>query len=596
MCVRGCDSYSINRIRDQFIDRLVNDEYTRHGYYTAKNNAFDRIESVFNEPSDNALNALLNNFWNGWADVANNPDSAGARETLRSTAESLTAQFNYISTQLRTYKDTINDEIEARVNTINNLTAAIHQCNKVITGSEGALGNNANDTRDQRDLLLNELAKLIDVDYFEDDLGALVINTNGQMLVSPATSHELMMRRTELTEQDGYQYSRVEVSFALTGTPFNPKQGELRALMDIRDQDIPKYEEYINSLAKTLITEVNKIHQNGFALNGLTFIDFFDSDPRNLNAANIRVGQAIKNDINNIAAGSGGQKGRVSNIEVDRQEIEGHYTLPAINPADENNAKERSLNLFGHGNLEIYDSATMVQLVEGTDYFIDTNGVVTFHSNVDGPITVNSTYNRSEYVVPQLSPGETATLNLTDFDPRYREIFKDSVKITTTDATGKETELQEGKDFDVNYVTGEITFKYSSKNAFTRLSGTPVKISFDFHKSGEAGPGDGDNALALYQLRGDALMQSDVFGKSTQTINEFYAGMLGRLGVERNQAESGLETRTFALQQLQTSQDETMGVNLDEEVANLIQYQHTYQASARYLSTINTMLDVLLNM
>ncbi len=75
----GVEVYSINRIRDQFIDRLVNDEYTRHGYYTAKNNAFDRIESVFHEPSEEALNTLLNNFWNGWADVANNPDSAGAR-------------------------------------------------------------------------------------------------------------------------------------------------------------------------------------------------------------------------------------------------------------------------------------------------------------------------------------------------------------------------------------------------------------------------------------------------------------------------------------------------------------------------------------
>jgi len=72
--------------------------------------------------------------------------------------------------------------------------------------------------------------------------------------------------------------------------------------------------------------------------------------------------------------------------------------------------------------------------------------------------------------------------------------------------------------------------------------------------------------------------------------------MLGRLGVERNDAAAGLDTRTFALAQLKVRQDEIMGVNLDEEIASLIQYQYTYQASARYLTTINTMLETLLNM
>jgi flagellar hook-associated protein 1 FlgK len=91
-------------------------------------------------------------------------------------------------------------------------------------------------------------------------------------------------------------------------------------------------------------------------------------------------------------------------------------------------------------------------------------------------------------------------------------------------------------------------------------------------------------------------MQGDVFGNSTQTMNQFYSGMLGRLGVERNDAAAGLSNRTDALKQLTTRQNEVMGVNLDEEIANLIQYQHTYQASARFLTTINTMLETLLNM
>jgi len=68
------------------------------------------------------------------------------------------------------------------------------------------------------------------------------------------------------------------------------------------------------------------------------------------------------------------------------------------------------------------------------------------------------------------------------------------------------------------------------------------------------------------------------------------------LGVERNDAAKGLDTRTYALEQLKIRQNEIMGVSLDEEMAIMMKYEYTYQASARYLTTINSMLETLLNM
>ena len=510
----GVEVYSINRVRDQFIDRLVNDEYTRYGYYSVKDSAFARIEDMFNERKDHALNALLNDFWNGWDDVSKNPESAGARETLRSTTESLVTQFHYLTTQLRSYKETINDEIEARVNKINEITAGIYRCNMTIAASENTFGNKANDTRDQRDLLLQKLAQMVDVDYFEDEHGILTVSSNGQMLVSAAKSHELVMSRSELTDIDGYQYSKVEVRHELTGNAFIPKQGELRALMDVRDVDIPKYESYINELAKTLITEVNKVHQSGYALSGLSYIDFFDSEPNNLNAANIKLGQAIKDDINNIAAGIGG---KIINVDV----------------------KDFS------GDLDTITDPTK------------------------------------------------PTLKLQEIDSQYRHICKGTL---TIEGGVPPRVLQEGVDYYVDYKNAQIVFHDNSGDIAAGAALGNLRLSFDYNATGYSGPGDGDNALLLSQLRNKLLMQGDVFGNSTQTINQNYSGMLGRLGVERNDAAAGLSNRIDALKQLSTRQNEIMGVNLDEEIANLIQYQHTYQASARYLTTINTMLETLLNM
>jgi len=525
----GVEVYAVNRIRDQFIDRLVNEELTRYGYFSVKDAAYNRIESIFNEPDEASLNSLMNKFWNSWSDLANNPDKAGARETLRSTAETMVGQFQYIMNQMRSYKNTLNDEIEARVNTINEIIVSIDRCNKVVTATEAPRGSNANDTRDQRDKLLEELAQLINIDYYEDDMGAVIVSTSGNMLVSAARSHEILMRHSAYTASDGHQYSMVEMSFALTAKEFVPASGEMRALLDIRDIEIPRYEEYINSLAKTMITEVNKIHQNAYALTGMTFIDFFDSDPSKFSATNMSLSAAVKNNINNIAAAAGGQK---------------------------------------------ISSPILDVLPNGVDPIII------------GPLTPT----------PPDSPVQL--LDLTTFAGDYRYICKNTLEISYTDpASGKTMQLHEGKDYDIDWNTAQITFKYSAvDNAFSDPAGLQVSIKFDYHESGFGGPADGDAALLISQLRDKALMQSDVLGKTTQTMSQFYTGALGRLGVERNEAAAGLDTRTSALQQLKNRQNEIMGVAIDEEMAIMMKYEYTYQASARYFSTINSMLDTLLNM
>jgi len=585
----GVEVYAINRVRDQFIDRLVNQEQTRFGYFSIKDAAYNRVESVFQEPKEHALSQLLKNFWNNWMDVANNPNNAGARQTLRATTESMTTQFNYIATQLREYKDTINEEIEARVKRINELTAGIYRCNTIISSSE-SLKNKANDTRDKRDLMLEELAKITDIDYFEEENGSLIVTSNGQTLVSATKNYELSVRRVEHIDYAGYQYSKIEVTFGPTGKTFTPKSGELKALLEVRDVDIPEYENYTNELARGLITEVNKIHQSGFSLSGLTFIDFFDSDPSKLNAASMSLSAAVKKDINNIAAGTGGKTIGVNEIKSSNSQT---VTVPASNQVYLKNFHAPQDIAVERNSVKIVDSISGSVFREGTDYTIDYNtGIITFASTPPNDVKMDYNYSIPTFNVPQLiDGGPPFIVDLMDFNTDYRFIEKNSLVIKDTNGNL----LQEGKDYDIDYKTAKITFKYSATNAFENPL-NQVSITFDYHKSGYGGPGDGDNALLISQLRDKAVMQNDAFRRSTQTIDQFYTGVLGRLGTERNTVGSGLETRQFALEQLKTQQNEIMGVDMNEEIANLIQFQHTYQASARYFSTINTMLDTLLNM
>jgi flagellar hook-associated protein 1 FlgK len=91
-------------------------------------------------------------------------------------------------------------------------------------------------------------------------------------------------------------------------------------------------------------------------------------------------------------------------------------------------------------------------------------------------------------------------------------------------------------------------------------------------------------------------MDNDNLGNATSTFSENYASIIGRLGLDHNEATSNLDTRTNLVNQYETQQDSIAGVSLDEEMADIIKYQHTYQASARIITTTSEMLDTLLKM
>jgi flagellar hook-associated protein 1 FlgK len=103
-------------------------------------------------------------------------------------------------------------------------------------------------------------------------------------------------------------------------------------------------------------------------------------------------------------------------------------------------------------------------------------------------------------------------------------------------------------------------------------------------------PGDGDNSLAIADLQSSLNMAG-----ATQSYSDFYNSMVTSLGVDAKNAQSLAATQQSTLDHLDQLQQGVSGVNLDEEMVNLTQYQRGYQASARVVSVINDMLDTLIN-
>jgi flagellar hook-associated protein 1 FlgK len=150
--------------------------------------------------------------------------------------------------------------------------------------------------------------------------------------------------------------------------------------------------------------------------------------------------------------------------------------------------------------------------------------------------------------------------------------------------------LQENVDYHIDYVNGTLQMLHSGYDTDN------LQIDLNYRSGGFAGPGDNSNSVEIAALRSNLTMNEDIHGNGTSTFAEFYSSMIGKLGLSRNEAESNLETRTYLIQQYESHQDAIAGVSIDEEMANMIKYQHTYQAAARLISIADKMLDTLLNM
>lgn len=166
-----------------------------------------------------------------------------------------------------------------------------------------------------------------------------------------------------------------------------------------------------------------------------------------------------------------------------------------------------------------------------------------------------------------------------------RNIVMGTVVVTTPSVT-----LVENTDYHIDYTMGTIQMLHSAYDA------EDLNVDFEYRTGGFRGPGDNANAISIAQLRTKLTMRPDVMGDPTVTFAQYYSSVIGVLGLSRNEATSNLETRQFLVEQYESHQDAIAGVSLDEEMANIVKYQHTYQAAARIISVANEMLDTLLNM
>ena len=265
---------SIERAHDQFLFTQIMDEGDLTGSTEVKKEIFEQLEVLFNEGSGRSLNDALSLFFSSVHDLATNARGLPERVDLISKAEHLASTFNQTGNQLFTIQRNIDATIETEVAEINTLTTQIGKLNESIHANEPTSQYKANDLRDNRDRLVKELSKKIDIQLVQESDNQISLTLkDGTALVLKDQVFDLSTSINANNESFNDVY--IDIGSTTKNITSTIKGGELRGYLDMRDTEVESILDKMNILSGSFIQEFNSIHREGFGIDGSSGLDFF---------------------------------------------------------------------------------------------------------------------------------------------------------------------------------------------------------------------------------------------------------------------------------------------------------------------------------
>ncbi|UNI94131.1 flagellar hook-associated protein FlgK [Treponema pallidum] len=557
---QGVTIGSIARLRDQLLDSRIVSQTDEQGYWSTRDAYVRLLEQVYNEPEDIAVRTRLDQFWDGWQELSVYPEARAARQVVLTRAQTLTDAIHHQYRGLVGIRDMLNADIEATVEQVNDLLAKIAQLNEQIVKSK-AMGDNPNDLLDRRDTSVESLAHRIEVRVdVRDEDESYVIHSAGLEVVQGKSYKTLGL--VSGTTPEGY----VSVVWKDSGDRAHFSGGKLAALIELRDTDVRDELRKLDTMAMNFVDLVNNVHRNAMGLNGKTGLDFFKEQYF----------------INNVDG----------NFDRDG---DGQYD---------------SSYIFRISGAHALDAREQVGLT----------GVITL-SAADG--TVEVPYAATDMVADVVARINQANAEVTAYlDQNHKLVLKATTAHNSDNPDFVIRHVEDSGRFLAGYAGllaasgAEGAFDWQRADAIAALdqAGAQHAVSPIAHPAGwmelnpavlsdvysvaagypsaEGLPHAGDNraALAIASLRNSPVMIGN-----RHTFDEFFAEVTTAIGLKGEQAERSMQMHAAILKELTDMRDATSGVNIDEELADIIKFQHGYNASARFIAAVNEMLDTVIN-
>lgn len=554
---QGCDVESINRIKDELLESRIVEQKNVESYWETRDKYYSMIESVYNEPNDVSVRTNMDKFWQGWQELSTYPESDAARLAVVVRGQTLTNSIQQQYKSLRGIGDQINGDIEAVVKQVNDLSRQIASVNGEIVRSKG-LGDNPNDLMDRRDLLVEKLSSLINVTVTQKDPDEFMVHTDGQIIVQGSLARQI----ETVGQLDNNGYGKLMWSDTKLDAEFHG--GTLGALVELRDKDIRTEIQSLNTMALNFADLVNDVHRNAIGKNNVTGLDFFVQHDfvENVNGNYDRNGDGVE-DTSYIFRMTGTNA-------LKMQEQIGLSGTMTINGAS--------------GNIDVaYFSTDTVEDV--INRINDSNGEVKAYLDRNSCLVLKATSSKGmenpDFIIRHV---EDSGMFLTG----YSGILQGSGADNAYDFNrANAVDVLAGAQFAVSPVLNPSA--YIEVNGLIQNDVSSVAAAFK-NSQGFAEPSDGRAAVEMAAIRNTKIMIG-----SQRTFDDYFADTITNVGLKGEQAQNQLATQNKIMGDLRDLRDSISGVNIDEELADIIKFQHGYNVAAKFISVQDELLDTLIN-
>ncbi len=569
----GVDVAGVQRAYSQAAATQLNTSQSTLSQLTSLQNYTSQIDNLFGT-SAGGLTTALQTYYSGWSAVADDPSSASVRQALLGDAGALAANLNSTSSQLQEMNSDVNTRITADVNQINSIGTQISNLNSQITQSSGA-GQAPNQLLDQRDQLVSNLSQLVGVTTTSNSDGSInVYLGNGQPLVLDQNTYQLS------TVPNEFNASQLEVaSTASDGSSISGSitSGDLGGLLAARTQAIDPALNRLGQIATAVAQSANTQQASGLDLNG------------RLGSALFSVGAplATASSANTDATTASVTLSNLKALTSDNYLLSykgGTYTLTdtttGANVALTGAGTTGSPLTASSVGLSIVLSGTPASgdqfLIQPTAQAASTIGVaITDPSSLAAAGAIQTSASDTNTGGGAISAG-------TVLDPANPDLLDTTTIRFLTPTT-----------YSVN---GAGSFAYTSGGNVdlngwqVQITGTPA-VGDEFTVQSNAGAsGDNTNALAAANQQ-----TAGVLSNGTISVSGAVSALISGAGAQAQQVNTAQTAQTAVNTQAQTQVQSVSGVNLDEEAANLMQWQQAYQASAQALSVANGLFTSFLD-
>ncbi len=528
----GVSVAGINRSRDPLLDIQYRYQNQLSGQWSTLQTQYQQLQGILPEPSTTGLGSQLSNFWNGWQAVANDPSNMGARATLQQSSIALTTAFNSASQQLTATQQVADASVQSSVTTINNNASQIANLNGQIMAVL-ANGQQPNDLMDQRDLLIDQISKIVPV--------ITTAQPNGSVTVQLAT---------QVPNSTTLQVANPSAPALVSSTTSTP--------LTFTSMGVPTYATTATNTGTETATvggaytgtssQQYLIKVTGVTAGAVTGISY-STDGGQTYTASASAGSpfTLSNGVTMSFSGGTAATNDQFSFVASTSGLSAVSGGSMLNPGALTPANATGAPLGGQlgASIQMRDS-----VIGGS------NGLISQLNTLAKEITL-----------------EVNTQHITGYD--------------LTGATGNPY-------FNASppYNTAASVATVTAAN-FSVTSAIANNVQSIAAASVTNAVGDGTIAQAIANIQTQNGAATDPLPNIT--IQQGYENVIASLGANAQMANNSDQNQTVVMQTLTNQRLSVSGVSSDEEMTKLVELQHSYAAAARVITAVDSMLDTIIN-